>query len=448
MLQAGNWLSYSVKIQFIVPYEECFTRPFPVVKSLQNEPSTDTMQYEASSMSLKDQTLLAEKSDQHMIDNPHLEDNDTINAASLVVEQICQSEKDLDFVQSEGFPSSQIAHPTELLVNLNSPPEPHGPESNVSNYSNAESSSNYFNNAVFDEPEVTPLEVQTSSERFPMDRLEYNANYGSTDSIDLSYHPPSSQHIHNPSSSDSSSSESDADDDIEAAGHNIPQLSFTFQENTTIHGLESYSVSVLKALYQMQQTGTACDLTLYSTISDTFAVSIHSFLLQATCTTTILTKRMYVSLNETELSILVDFLYTGKLYLSVANIDPYLKISQAFGGIQLIKEKMLKYLTQSVNAENYFTIIELAQKYNQEELKLTILNHIMAKVDQYRSEILRLSPTNFKQLISMNELNVGSETKVVQLLKDWVVANRKGLLHFKTCTTHSKTIHFKFKLSY
>ena len=91
-------------------------------------------------------------------------------------------------------------------------------------------------------------------------------------------------------------------------------------------------------------------------------------------------KIIKVGLNEAELGILVDFLYTGNIYLSVANIDSYLKISTELGGISKIKEKMLKFLTESASEDNYFSVIALAEKYGQNDLKMKILNEVMKQV--------------------------------------------------------------------
>ena len=104
--------------------------------------------------------------------------------------------------------------------------------------------------------------------------------------------------------------------------------------------------------------------------------------------------------------------------------DPYLKISKEFHEIADIQSKILEFLAESVNETNYFTIITLAQKYGQEKLQAKILNKIMSKVSEYRSEILGLGPATFERLIGMNDLNVENENEVIRLVKEWIYQNR------------------------
>ena len=133
---------------------------------------------------------------------------------------------------------------------------------------------------------------------------------------------------------------------------------------------------------------------------------------------------MNVPLGQVELDLLTEFVYTGRLYLSVGNIDKYLKISSAFGGMKVIEAKMISFLCECANENgNYFQILSLAEKYSQPELKEKILGKITQDVKKYRGEILRLSAANFEELLRMDELNVQSEMEVVLLLKDWIAQN-------------------------
>ena len=127
-------------------------------------------------------------------------------------------------------------------------------------------------------------------------------------------------------------------------------------------------------------------------------------------------------LNVNELSMLIDFLYCGKLYLSVRNIDAYLKISKVFESIPVIEKTMLKFLGQSATDENLIEILNLAEKYDQMNLRDEILQKITGDIDKFHGEILKMNSANFSELLSRDDLNVENETKVVELLKDWINA--------------------------
>ena len=119
---------------------------------------------------------------------------------------------------------------------------------------------------------------------------------------------------------------------------------------------------------------------------------------------------------------LVDFIYTGKLYLSVKNIDAYLKISKTFESIPIIEKTMLKFLGQSATDDNLIEILNLAEKYDQMNLRDEILGKITNDVEKFHGEILKMNLANFSELLSRDDLNVENETQVVALLKDWISA--------------------------
>ena len=119
---------------------------------------------------------------------------------------------------------------------------------------------------------------------------------------------------------------------------------------------------------------------------------------------------------------LVDFIYSGKLYLSVKNIDAYLKISNTFESIPIIEKTMLKFLGQSATDDNLIEILNLAEKYDQMNLRDEILGKITNDVEKFHGEILKMNLANFSELLSRDDLNVENETQVVALLKDWISA--------------------------
>ena len=82
--------------------------------------------------------------------------------------------------------------------------------------------------------------------------------------------------------------------------------------------MENYSFRVLESLYKIQKIGVGCDFIINGI--ENSRVRIHSFLLSEITTKHFYEKEISVSLDKHELMMFVEYLYTGKLFLSIANI--------------------------------------------------------------------------------------------------------------------------------
>ncbi|ESO98335.1 hypothetical protein LOTGIDRAFT_114310 [Lottia gigantea] len=192
---------------------------------------------------------------------------------------------------------------------------------------------------------------------------------------------------------------------------------------------KNHCCKLLQGLRSLRMTDTLCD---YSVIAEGQTIKVHRAVMAA-CSDyfrVMLTSDMKESreacvelkgVTASGLSFVVDFAYTGKLELTLENVEDVLSAAthlQVADAVELCS----RFIEIAITFENCVDVLNLAELYN---LSATCMKarqymlenfEIVAASEQY----FKLTPIQLASMLAENKLCVESEFKLFQLVLSWI----------------------------
>ncbi|KAG8434214.1 hypothetical protein GDO86_012548 [Hymenochirus boettgeri] len=126
------------------------------------------------------------------------------------------------------------------------------------------------------------------------------------------------------------------------------------------------------------------------------------------------------------LSLLLDFCYTGRVTVTLDNVEPLLQAADLFQ-FPSVKDACCAYLEQQLDVSNCLEIQDFAEAYACQGLAKSTKRFILAHISQLAQarEVERFSFKRMLEYISDDRLCVDKEEAAFQILMQWIKADPK-----------------------
>ncbi|KAK2188925.1 hypothetical protein NP493_119g01051 [Ridgeia piscesae] len=191
----------------------------------------------------------------------------------------------------------------------------------------------------------------------------------------------------------------------------------------------NYGSRILRSLSQLQSENVLCDYTL---VADDLHISVHRLVMVA-CSDyfrAMMTGDMQESraasvvlhgITAVGLRAVVDFAYTGRLQLQLANFEDvlsaatHLQVSEAM-------ELCCQFLERVITVENCVSLLNIAEMFSLIRSSDKVYKFIVTHFDclSQQGEFYNLSSTQLAELLSENDLEITSEYQIFELVQKWI----------------------------
>ncbi|KAK7114440.1 hypothetical protein V1264_000499 [Littorina saxatilis] len=200
-------------------------------------------------------------------------------------------------------------------------------------------------------------------------------------------------------------------------------------------GAKSHCCRMLQGLQELRNNDTLCD---YSLFADGQEIKVHKAAMAA-CSDyfrVMLTGNMKESreqfvelkgVTSEGLKVVVDFVYTGMLALTVENVEEVLSAATHLQ-VSVAVELCSKYLEISITVDNCVDILNLAELYSLASMSSRARQFILDKFEVVADseQYFKLTARQMACMLAENSLRVNSEYRLFELVLRWIKNDREG----------------------
>ncbi|KAH7642303.1 kelch-like protein [Dermatophagoides farinae] len=208
----------------------------------------------------------------------------------------------------------------------------------------------------------------------------------------------------------------------------------------------SHIFTIFTAMNEMRKIGQLCDITLEvagtKILAHKVVLAANSAYFNAMFNSEMIEKSMsHIEIREIDpnaLKLLIEFIYTGQLTITEANVLNLLPASSLLQ-LMIIRETCCRFLLNQLHPSNCLGIRKFADTHSCQELQVCSLKYALDNFQEVSltEEFLSLSYEGIISLISDNHLNVADEETVYDATIRWIKHDSKSReIHFPTLLSH------------
>ncbi|MBN3308186.1 KBTB7 protein, partial [Amia calva] len=139
-------------------------------------------------------------------------------------------------------------------------------------------------------------------------------------------------------------------------------------------------------------------------------------------------KQKKVTIHDVDaesMSLIIDYCYTGKVTITEANVQ---RLYAAANMLQLeyVRQSCSNFMTRRLDLSNCAGILKFADTFDNHDLKARAQIFVARNFQHFckkGKELCELTPTQIKDILSLDSLDVDSERKVCSVAMQWMEAN-------------------------